>query len=187
MFLFQAAALTSDQGSAMQGLFVSFVSSPFVQRVYLDLKIITIIYTAILFIAVVLVVINARPKKVIKEVEESLESILTEQKGAEEYGGKWQEILNLLEGREESNWRHAVTEADKFFDDIMRRLGYSGENFGERLKQVHATEVRNLDAIWDAHRVRNSISHDIEFKLSQDEARRAVGAYEQAMKDWEVI
>jgi RNAse (barnase) inhibitor barstar len=187
MFLFQAAALTSDQGSTIQSLFVSFASSPFVQRVYLDLKIITIIYTAILFIAIVLVVINARPKKVIKEVEESLEGILAEPKSAEEYGGKWREILNLLEKNEESGWRHAVIEADKFFDDIMRRLGYSGNNFGERLKQVHATEVTNLDAIWDAHRIRNSISHDIEFKLSQDEARRAVGAYEQAMRDFEVI
>lgn len=187
MFLFQAAALTSSQDSAIQNLFASIASSPFFQRVYLDFKIITIIYTIILFIGIILVVANARPKKIIKEVEESLESILTEPKGAEEYSGKWQEILNLLEGREESSWRQAVIEADKFFDEIMRRLGYSGENFGERLKQVHATEVKNLDAIWDSHRVRNSISHDIEFKLSQDEARRAVGAYEQAMRDWEVI
>lgn len=187
MFLFQIAALTSGQGSTTQSLFVSFVSSPFIGRVYSDLKIITIIYTAILFIAVILTVINARPKKIIKEAEESLKSILAEKKGAEEYGGKWQEILKLLEGREESSWRQAVIEADKFFDEIMRRLGYSGENFGERLKQIHATEVRNLDAIWDAHRVRNSLSHDIGFKLSQDEARRAVGAYEQAMRDLEVI
>lgn len=187
MFLFQAAVLTSNQGSAMQNLFVYFSSSPFFQRVYLDLKIIAIIYTAILFIAIILVVVNAKPKKVIKEAEESLEDLLTEKKGVEEYGGKWREILNLLEGREESGWRQAVTDADKFFDEIMRRLGYSGESFGERLKQVHATEVKNLDAIWDAHRVRNSISHDIEFKLTQDGARRAVGAYEQAMRDWEVI
>lgn len=187
MFLFQVTSLTSDQGSTIQSLFASFSSSPFVQRTYSDLKIIAIIYTAILFIGIVLVVMNARPQKIIKEVEESLDGLLTEKKGVEEYGGKWQEILNLLEGREESSWRQAVIEADKFFDEIMRRLGYSGENFGDRLKQVHATEVQNLDAIWNAHRVRNSLSHDIGFKLSQDEARRAVGAYEQAMRDLEVI
>jgi len=187
MFLFQAAALTSDQGSAIQSLFDYLSSSPFVHRTYSDLKIIAIIYTAVLFIAIILVVMNARPKKIIKEAEEGLENLLAEAKGAEEYGGKWQEILKLLEGREESSWRQAVIEADKFFDEIMRRLGYSGENFGDRLKQVHATEVQNLDAIWNAHRVRNSLSHDLEFKLSQDDARRAVGAYEQAMKYWEVI
>ncbi len=182
----QTAALDSG-GSLPQNIISAIITSPFLHRVYLDLKIITIVYTAILFVAIILVLIEARPRKIIKEVEEQLEGALAEETGPEEYGGKWEEILRLAEGKEESSWRQAVIEADKFFDGIMQRLGYSGDNFGDRLKQIHSTEVQNLGAIWDAHRVRNSISHDVGFVVTQDDARRALGAYEQAMRDLDVM
>lgn len=187
MFLLQAAVLQSNNSNA--GSIVSAIfESQFLYRVYSDLKIITIIYSVILFIAIIMVVINAKPKKIIKElIEGNLEGVLSKEKEPEEKNERWNKILKLLEGAEESSWRQAVMDADKFFDDIMNKLGYSGETFSDRLKQVHATEVQNLDALWNAHRVRNSISHDVDFILSQDDARRAVGAYEQAMKDMDVM
>lgn len=187
MFLLQAAVLQSNNSTA-GNIISAILESQFLYQIYADLKIITIIYSAILFIAIVLVVINAKPKKIIAElVEGNLEGVLSKEKEPEEKGEKWEKILKLLEGADEPSWRQAVIDADKFFDDIMNKLGYSGDTFSDRLKQVHTTEVQNLDAIWNAHRVRNSISHDVDFILSQDDARRAVGAYEQAMKDLDVM
>ena len=191
MFLLQIT--TVPGGSIVQNFIASVASSPFWLKVYFYLKTITIIYTVILLIAVVLVLVNAsRQRRAMKKSEEAPQpasaSIKKEEgKEAESLSDKWGAILELLNGKDEPSWRMAVTEADKFFDEIMQRLGYSGDNFGERLKQIHPTEIKNLDNVWDAHRVRNSLAHDVDFKLSQDDARRAVGAYEEAMRDLDVF
>lgn len=187
MFLFQLA-VTSSQAPVIQKAIIFFTTSVFILKVYYYLKIIAIIYTAILFIAIILIALSARPKKIVKEIEEDMEAIFfADKNGAEKYEAKWREILKKLEAPDESGWHAAVTEADKFFDSVMRRLGYSGDTFSNRLKQIHTTEVSNLNDIWQAHRVRNSLSHDVNFTISQDDARRAVGAYERAMKDLDVF
>ncbi len=187
MFLFQLA-ITTNEEPVIPKVVDFFTTSAFVLKVFYYIKIIAIIYTAILFIAIVLVVMNAKPKKIIKEAEKDLEAVFAAAESSpEKYEAKWQEILEKLESSDESSWHSAIMDADKFFDSVMRRLGYSGDTFGDRLKQVHTTEVSNLNDIWQAHRTRNSLSHDINFTISQDEARRTVGIYERAMKDLDVL
>ncbi len=187
MFLFQLA-VTTNQTPSLDKIITFFTSSVFISNILYYIKIIAIIYTAILLVAIVLVVLNAKPKKIVKELEEDMEAIFSAgETGAEKYEAKWQEILKKLEMPDESSWHLAIIEADKFFDSVMNRLGYSGDNFSERLKQIHTTEVSNLNDIWQAHRVRNSLSHDVSFTISQDDARRTVGAYERAMKDLDVF
>ena len=187
MFLFEVAVTTTDQ-SITQNVINFFLTSGFVLRVYYYLKIIAMVYTFILIIAIVLIVLSSRPKAVIKEIEEDLEAVISkEEVGPEAYGSRWQEIVKMVESKDETSWHLAVIEADKFFDNVMKRLGYSGDNFSERLKQVHPTEVSSLNDIWQSHRIRNLLTHDINYKLSQDDARRAVGAYERAMKDLDVL
>lgn len=187
MFLFQLA-ITTNETPIVDKVITFFASSAFVLKIFYYIKIIMIIYTVILFIAVVLVVLNAKPKKIIKELEDDLEAVFTaDESGPEKYEAKWQEILKKLDMADESSWHSAIMEADKFFDNVMQRLGYSGDNFSERLKQIHTTEVSNLNDIWQAHRVRNSLSHDVNFTISQDDAKRAVAAYERAMRDLDVF
>lgn len=184
MFLLQVAAVASSPS-----LIVSLQTSPFVLKVYYFLKIILIIYSFILLLAIVLVVASARPKKTIQEVKTSIESIIGTGKDEEIKitADGWRNITKLVESGQDSSWRLAIIEADKFFDEVLRRLGYSGENFGERLTQVHPTEIENINDVWNAHRIRNSLSHDVNFKLNEGEAKKAVMAYERAMKDLEVI
>lgn len=188
MFLLQAAAITANNIASFPAP-VSLLASPFALKVYYFLKIILIVYSFILFMAIILIVASARPKKVAREVRASIESIIGQGEGEKRKitDDVWREITKLVGSGQESSWRLAVIEADKFFDEVLRRLGYSGENFGERLKQVHPSEVENINDVWNAHRIRNSLSHDVNFRLSEGEAKKAVAAYERAMKDLEVI
>lgn len=188
IFLFQLAITTNQSPPLIPQIIDFFTKSAFVLKIFYYIKIIAIIYTVILFIAIILVVLNAKPKKIVKELEEDMEAIFSgDGISAEKYEAKWREILKKLDMPDESSWHLAIIEADKFFDSVMNRLGYSGDNFSERLKQIHTTEVSNLNDIWQAHRVRNSLSHDVSFTISQDDARRTVGAYERAMKDLDVF
>ena len=172
--------------SIIKSIISFFTASPFVLKVYFYLKYILIIYSVILLVAVILAIIHGRPKKIIKQIEQDFESMFQKEKG-ERFTGKWQEILKRLISAEEAGYRLAVIEADKFFEEALRRLGYVGDNFSDRLKQVHPTEIKNLNEVWQAHRVRNSLAHDTDFKLSRGEAEKAVDAYERALRDLEVI
>ena len=100
---------------------------------------------------------------------------------------RWETILARLESREESNYKLAVIEADKLFDDILKRIGYRGETMGDRLKQMSAEQISNIDEIWRAHKVRNNLVHDVEFKLNQEQARKTVETLEKALKEMEAI
>lgn len=184
MFLLQVAAVTPSSN------LIGFLqTSPFALKVYYFLKIIFIVYSFALLLAIILIVASAKPKKAASEVKAGIESIIGQEKGE---GRKitangWQEIAKLAQAGQESSWRLAVIEADKFFDEVLRRLGYSGETFNERLAQVHPSEIENINDVWNAHRIRNSLSHDVNFRLSEGEAKKAVAAYEKAMKDLDVI
>lgn len=188
MFLLQVAAITTNNAAPMPALVV-LLTSPFALKVYYFFKIILIIYSFVLLVAIILIVASAKPKRAVKEVKEGIQRIIGEGKGEERKisSSGWKEIVKLSEAGQEPSWRLAVIEADKFFDEVLRRLGYSGETFNERLTQVHPSEIENINDVWNAHRVRNSLSHDVNYKLSEGEAKKAIQSYEKAMKDLEVI
>lgn len=88
---------------------------------------------------------------------------------------KWMEIEELLKSSDEIHTRHAVVEADKFFDSIIKQLGGTGEGFGERLRgfEGHFSQVV-YQKVWDAHKVRNQISHEMDYRLSNADAKKAL-------------
>ena len=109
---------------------------------------------------------------------------------------------NLPRRRSMKGWRHvqrhffkgddnslkvALIEADKILDDALKAGGFKGENLGERLKKITEAQLPNLDQIWEAHKLRNRIVHETDFKLNRDTAERALGVYEKAFKDFGLL
>ena len=74
---------------------------------------------------------------------------------------KRQEIENLLSSQNIIELKHAVMEADKLVDFVLKKKGYSGETFADRLRSaqqyIDHTTYQNL---WDGHKIRNQIAHD---------------------------
>ncbi len=77
-------------------------------------------------------------------------------------------------------WAHAksqtsatlkVVEADKVLDEALTLLGYSG-TLGEKLKQA-GPRLGNEDAVWRAHKLRNSLVHDLGRTATDQEAEQA--------------
>ena len=54
---------------------------------------------------------------------------------------------------------------------------------GERLKQITSAQIANIDAIWQAHKIRNNIVHDPDFRLTRQDAENAVKIYQRALED----
>ena len=71
------------------------------------------------------------------------------------------EIEQLLKSNSIIELKHAVLEADKLVDFILKKKGYRGEAFANRLRAAEKyIEPDVYDRIWQGHKIRNQIVHD---------------------------
>ncbi len=70
-----------------------------------------------------------------------------------------------------------VLEAEKVADAVLRALGYSG-TFAEKLQHM-GPRLPNAQDIWNAHRLRNRIAHEVNVRISRDQSDRALRAFSQ--------
>lgn len=95
---------------------------------------------------------------------------------------KWEEIEKAVDMRSEMGYKMAIIEADKLLDDAFKKLMIAGSTMGERLKVI-IYKYPNLRKVWEAHIIRNKISHESNFKLYDSTAKRAIGIYKDALKE----
>jgi len=100
---------------------------------------------------------------------------------------RWQKILEKLKKGDEANLKLAVIEADILLDDIFKRMGLPGKSMDERLGQITQAEIKSVDRIWEAHKIRDRIIDNSNVKISFAEAERAVGDIETALKELEYL
>ena len=95
----------------------------------------------------------------------------------------WHNIQEHFYRGGESDLKVAILEADKLLNDALREAGVMGVQLGDRLKKADAGQIPNLQELWQAHKLRNQIAHEPNFKLKRDLAERALGIYETALKN----
>lgn len=86
-----------------------------------------------------------------------------------------------LELKARTEPKQAVIEADKLLDFVLKRKGYNG-SLGEKLKKA-APLFSNIDEVWDAHKMRNHIAHEVGFVLSSSQASRPLMSFKKALRD----
>ncbi len=99
---------------------------------------------------------------------------------------RWEEIMRHVDSIREAEWKFAIIEADKLVDDQLKNH-FPGETMGERLMNIDKTKLLSIDGLWEAHKVRNRLAHDMNYFLRHAEALRAIRLYEQTLKELEVI
>jgi len=153
--------------------------------VVLDItKTIFVFFSILFLIGIVYVMIEIN---IFSKIRRTLRIIIKARHFPKKIEKKWQKIDNKLKSDQESNLKLAVIEADKFFDNIFKNIGYMGKDMGGRLEKITSSQISNIDDIWSAHKIRNKIVHDMDYKLIPVDAQRAVKAFEQALKELEVL
>ncbi len=116
------------------------------------------------------------------------DSFLEEGRVAEKQNERWVRVMEHANSNNPSDWRLAIIEADVMLDELLRIKGFFGEGVGERLKSVGPGEIQNLEAAWEAHKVRNRIAHSGEdFQLSERETRHTIALFESVFLEFGVI
>lgn len=104
---------------------------------------------------------------------------------------KWSQIQQLLKLGGPSRLQKAVLEADKLLFFVLDKMGYSG-SLGERLKEAKERFVsdRNYSIyndLWEAHKVRNRIIHEVKSEVLSYEASDAVNKFEKGLRKLGVL
>jgi hypothetical protein len=79
------------------------------------------------------------------------------------------------------DYRHAIIDADKLLDALMTKRGSSGP-LGEKLKNSESL-FSDYNGIWRAHKLRNRIAHELNAKVTNEEAKEALKQFKRAYKD----
>ncbi len=92
----------------------------------------------------------------------------------------WQDLQRLCVNKD--TWPLAVMNADKLLDQALIRRKFSGKTMGERLVSAQRVLSDN-DGVWYAHKLRNKLAHENNFKLRQGDVKQALVSFRQALKD----
>lgn len=95
----------------------------------------------------------------------------------------WEEIRDLANSKNPSDWNMAIIRADGLLNDTLLKLGYEGETMADRLKIIDRAHLPSLDNIWSAHRLRNNIVHGPPQDYPRETAIQALRSYEQGLKE----
>src|SRR4030042_1066577 len=100
---------------------------------------------------------------------------------------QWNKLKNRLGLPSEAEHKLAIIEADNLLNEVLAKMGYQGETLGEKLKQLSALKLSNLDRAMEAHKIRNSIVYDTDYRLSLEQAQKTVEIYEKFLIELQVL
>lgn len=154
-------------------------------KVLILVRFIFIITSIILFVGIIILIIKTNLLLKTKQTIDLLTRPTTKTSGR--LLKKWRKIEKRLKSSQEIEWKIALIEADKFFDNILKKMGYFGKNMSERLGQVSAEQISNIEEIKEVHRIRNEIVYKSDYRLSKPVAEKSIRAIKKALKELEVL
>jgi len=165
---------------------IFFVKNPDFWENFLYLKIIFIILALIFLGSITILLLKSTWLKR-RLLEDLVEIVVYRPFGVKRTFKQWAKISKRLEAGKEAECKLAIIEADGLLNDIFKKMGYGGETMGEILKQLDSAVLPDIDQIWEAHKTRNNVVHDPDYKLTLDQAKKVLGIYEKALRDLEMF
>ena len=99
------------------------------------------------------------------------------------YTEHWQKIKKYVESIRDSEWKLAVIEADKLVDGVLQEHSFPGETMGERLMLIKPDDLSSLQDLWDAHKLRNLLVHEMSYNLRHEQAIESIEAFEKVLRE----
>ncbi|MFA6099535.1 MAG: hypothetical protein WC750_01490 [Patescibacteria group bacterium] len=140
----------------------------------------------IIFGAIVAILVIIGLALLIRWIKKRLSRPETWGMSREEVSKRWQEIRKVSEQSGQMGMKMALMEADKLLDSALKSIMMPGDTLGERLKSA-CYKYPKLKEVWWAHKLRNQLVHEHDFRLSDRETRRALDEFEKAFKTLNVL
>lgn len=99
------------------------------------------------------------------------------------YTEHWDNILHYANSVRDSEWKLAIIEGDKLVDEVLQERGFPGETMGERLMLMAPDQLASLQDLWDAHKLRNLLVHEMNYQMKHEQALAAIRAFERVLRE----
>lgn len=176
--------MTWDQLYNLLGIkdFIYFISSPQLQDYLFPVKLVFACFAMFFLAFVIYFMINSSWLQY-KFLEDVTEFFSWKAYGTREQMKRWSKIKKRMETGAESDYKLAVIEADDFFAEVLDNAGYEGETFEETLKKAGKIIEPVLNDIMQARKTRDSIVYEPGYKLTAEQAKKALEIYESAINN----
>lgn len=174
-----------DIGVILNDAYKWFIGLPWL-NIYGVVKAVIITLDIVLITAFIWVFVKAleyRPKFLFNPKPRKKKAIIKDP----EIANGWRLILEKSRLSPPQSFTIGIIEADKFVDDILKKMGIQGEHMADRLEKLNNHDLKTLDNLWRAHRVRNDLVHTPDFEVSEVDVREILEAYESFLKEIEAI
>jgi len=165
---------------------IQFIISPQLEGLAFLAKVIFIIFSALLFIGVIVFFRMSSWWRRLA-TEDMAEFLTFRPYGMSGIEKTWKKVLARLETGLESEYKLAIMEADSLLEDSLQRMGYRGENLEEKMNLLTPVIIPNLEEVKEVHRIRDSIVQDPDYKLSLDDAKKLIDIYEKALRNLQAL
>ncbi len=95
----------------------------------------------------------------------------------------WKEIKDKSATAPPQSFTLAIVAADNLVGDALNALGLEGDSIADKLGKLNPQEIKTLNNLWRAHRVRNDLVHTTGFEIKQGEAKEVLAVYESFLKE----
>ena len=93
------------------------------------------------------------------------------------------ELENRIRSGDSLHMKSALVDADKLLDFVMKSRGLRGETMGDRLKNaVKYFERTQYNRIWEAHKLRNRLVHEIDSNFNENYIKTAFSDLKSAIR-----
>ena len=99
------------------------------------------------------------------------------------HAGAWDDIVRFANSVRESEWKLSIIQADKLVDGVLKEKGFHGETMGERLMMIKPDQLQSLQDLWDAHKLRNLLVHDTQYKVTHEQVLAAIRSFERVLRE----
>ncbi|MBI5733182.1 hypothetical protein HY967_04535 [Candidatus Jorgensenbacteria bacterium] len=164
-----------------------FFSAPQLKASFFAAKLIFIfldIVLVILFIYVARKVAEFRPKLEVKIKTGKRQGVVQKNPVLIR---QWQAILNKSIAAPPQSHILGIIDADKFVDEVLKKMGIKGEHMADRLERMNTWDLKSIDKLWQAHRVRNELVHQPDFDISSVDVKEVMEIYESFLKEIGVL
>lgn len=165
---------------------ISIMLSPDLQEKLFVLKVVFLAVSAFLLLSIIYFALRTHYFQWLF-VQDFWEFFTFRPFGAKRITRIWNKILKRLETGMESEYKLAVIEADDMLDASLKRMGYMGQGLEDRLSKLTSATLPNIDDVYNAHKTRNNIVHNPDYRLTYDEAKATMDVYSKAFEALQIL
>lgn len=100
---------------------------------------------------------------------------------------QWAKIKERLQSNSQSQYKAAILEADNVVGEMLKKIGYAGNDMTERLEKANVGQIENLEELRKSHQIRNRIVYKENFEVDLDIAKETIKAYEDFLKFIDIL